>query len=347
MDTLLVFCRKSPALAIFFRVPGQKDTALAAFRRSIVLVALSLAVVLPLTVPPSAQAARIISAKDRAEGDAFYQQAYAAYVAGDHARALSLLDQADKLKPDQADGLNLRGIVCMKQGAYDQAEAAFSRAVALDPNLWAAQFNLGEIPFRKKDFARARSRFERLLSQTNRFQEKNQWELVQYKVFLSCLLAGNEADAQKKFEKIPATGGVTPAYQYAQAAAAFAHKDAPGAARWLSQAQTAFPPAMNALFSGSLATAGWINPLPAAGDALTTNGEKTNARRYRPTAAYIDPRLESAVAEPLPAPDGDMLPMLPSPVPPGRAAAPPLPSPPPAPTQQNSGLDNGGLLLVH
>lgn len=284
-----------------------------------------------------------------------YQTAFVAYKAADYARALSLLDSAEALKPDFADCLNLRGIILLRQSAYDKAEAAFARAVALDAGLWAAQFNLGEIPFRKKEFALARTRFEKLLSHTSRFKERSQWELVQYKALLCCLLTANEAEAQRKLDKLPATGGVTPAYQYAQAAMAFAKKDNAGAAKWLTIAQATYPASANSLFSDSLVTAGWAPALPAA-TVLALARQSAGAfemRRDRPASAYLDTRLEALAAEPLPAPDGGILPMLPM-LPRGEGPrlefsllperrmteAPEVPAP-------RAGLDGGGLLLLN
>jgi tetratricopeptide (TPR) repeat protein len=52
----------------------------------------------------------------------------------------------------------------MRQGNYDQAEAALTEAARIDPKFWNARFNMAEIPFLKKDWAEARKRFEQLLS---------------------------------------------------------------------------------------------------------------------------------------------------------------------------------------
>ena len=258
------------------------------------------------------EAAQLFSTKSRAEGDAVYKSAFAAYDAGDLVRANDLLDQAEKLKPDQADGWNLRGAVYLKQGAYAKAEAAFSRAVALDPNLWAAQFNYAEVAFRSKNYPLARARFDRLGTQTDRFKQKNQWELVQYKAFIASLMANDEPGAQKRLAKLPATGGATPAYAYAQAALAYRHKDALGAEKSLSGAQTAYNATLNNLFSESLEAVGWrsANLLPAATLASATPLPASNgpAGLSRPTYV-IDPKLEAAAADPLPAPDSATVPV--------------------------------------
>ena len=265
----------------------------------------------------SAQAVRFPSAKDRADGDALYQQAFTAYQAGEYSQAQAMIEKADTLKPDQPDGWNLRGMVYLKQNAFDKAEAAFTRAVALDPKLWAAQFNLAEAPFQGKDYARARDRFDKLLEQTDRFKDAKKWELVQYKAFLSCLLTGDLNDANRKLAKLPATGGATPAYLYAQAALAYNHKDQAAARKFLATAQTTFSSVLNDLFSNSLVEVGWETPAPPPVvmtanvpiSGLTANRESTShepASRESSlsrTPIVIDPQLEAAAAEPLPSPD--------------------------------------------
>lgn len=349
-DQALAFSLKLLQLAIFILLNPRENA------RGWTVAALLLGGLLLGLVSP-ASAAGTISATARRESDALYQSAYAAYVAADYPQSLSLLDRAGAIRPDFADGLNLRGIICMKQGAYDQAEAAFSRAVALDANLWAAQFNLGEIPFRQKNYPVARARFDTLLAHTNRFKARNQWELVQYKTYLCTLLAGDTAGAQKNLDRLPQKDGATPAFQYAQAALALSKKDNAGAATWLAQAQAGYSVALNNLFSDSLGVAGWGSVLPAR-TAPALAGQTTGALDpRRQTAYYLDPRLEAAAAEPLPAADGGILPMLPagrrpefSLLPESRApsaqdyALPQTPTPPAAPV---SGLDNGGLLLLN
>ena len=279
-----------------------------------------------------ASAGLIPTGKDRAQGDAFFQQAETAFQNGDLAGALKLLEQADALKPDQADAWNLRGVVLLKQRAYDRAEAAFGRAVSIDTSLWAAQFNLAETAFQKKDWARAQGRFDRLLAQTDRFKATNKWELVAYKSFLCALLAEGEAGARKELGRLPAAGGATPAGLYAQAALAFSRKDAAGAGRIVSGARTTYPAAVNELFTSSLETAGWQSPAPAAlppapgSPAVNANPETlaamnalgitnpNNAPAPVRTAAdrpavVIDPRLVAA-GDPLPSGAGrDVMPV--------------------------------------
>ena len=338
------------------------------------MTGLVLAGVFLLSGLPGAHAGLVPSAKDRSQGDALFQQATTAYQGGDYAGALHLLEQADALKPDQADAWNLRGVVYLKQRAYDKAGAAFARSVEIDPTLWAAQFNLAEVAFQQKNYARARTVFDRLLAQTDRYKAGNKWELVLYKAFLSALLSGDEADARKKLAKLPATGGATPASLYAQAALAFNRKDAAGANKILAGAQTAYPPALNGLFSTSLETVGWqtptATPLPgapavtldpataaamnAAGVTnpanLTLPGASVRGAAQRP-AVLVDPRMVAATYDPLPS--GPMIPVAAPSV--GKSRRPAKESPAvalpsadstqPAATPPPSPFDHDGLLL--
>jgi Tfp pilus assembly protein PilF len=269
-------------------------------RAAIVLLA-GFFVLLGLGTPARAQ--HIVTAAARAQAAANLQEAYNDYGAGDYPQAHLLIDKAEKLEPDQADAWNLRGAVYLKQGFYDKAGVAFTRAVALDPNLWAAQFNLGEVSFHQKDYRRAEARFEALLDQTNHYKEANRWELAAYKAFLSTLLAGQDAEAHKRLAKLPPKGA-TPAFLYAQAALSFSRKDVAGAEKTLALAQASYPPAANDLFASSLETVGWQAAPPPLTSVLPSSLPVPGSAPYagggeRPM--QVDPRLESAVADPLPA----------------------------------------------
>lgn len=348
VDQALGFSLKCFQLAIFIFAKARKNVG----AKGAAALFIGELLIIPLA---QASGSVAISATARRQSDALYQAAHAAYVAADYQQSLSLLDSAEALRPDFADGWNLRGIICMREGAYDKAEAAFARAVALDPNLWAAQFNLGEIPFREKNYAVANARFEKLLAHTNRFKARNQWELVQYKAYLCALLAGDGAAVQKNLDRLPQKDGATPAYQYAQAALALSKKDNAGAAKWLATAQSTYTPALNSLFSDSLGAAGWAAALPVR-PALAFAGQPGATLDPRRTqTAYLDPRIEAAAAEPLPAADGGILPMLPPGRRPGFSVLPETTAtsvyvpttPAPTPAVPVSGLDNGGLLLLN
>lgn len=234
------------------------------------------------------------------------QAAFAAHGQGDEDRALALLDEAEALYPNQADGYNLRGAVHLRRGDYTRASSAFARAAALDPDLWAAKFNLADVPFKQKDYPRARVLFDRLVDGTDRYKATAQWELAQYKAGVCCLLAGDEVGAVRRLSRLGAsptvattTGGASrgnndgavqaslssAASFHAQAALAFARRDTATANRLLAAAQVACKPAANALYLPSLVAAGWVTPvatpasMPTVGNPGTPGGSRL---RYLP-----------------------------------------------------------------
>ena len=94
-------------------------------------------------------------APTKAELEEMYNAAYRAFDAKKFSEALKQLDAIDARQPDLAASKNLRGVILMRQGNYDKAEAALREAARIDPKFWNARFNLAEIPFLKKDWAEA------------------------------------------------------------------------------------------------------------------------------------------------------------------------------------------------
>ena len=270
----------------------------------------------------------MVSAQDRAKADTAYQAGFAAYQAGDYPQALSLIEEADRFKPDQPDGWNLRGMVQLKLKNYGKARECFVRAVALDPALWAAQFNLAEASFQEKKYAQAGKTFDRLLAQTDRFKQGNRWELVQYKAFLCLLLGGNPQGAEARLARLPAKGAATPARLYAEAARAYQAKKPAAAQQSVNAAQAAFSAQINGLFAESLVQNGWQAPAPApgtvggaptmlaAGDSSLPPGvilatSPAPGMSAAPAPYYtVDPKVEAAAAEPLPLPDAGVHPII-------------------------------------
>ena len=125
--------------------------------------------------------------------------------------ALKQLDAIDARQPDLAESQNLRGVILMRQGIYDKAEAALHEALRIDPKFWNARFNLAEIPFLKKDWAEARKRFQELLSSNVAELQGDAAQLIQYKILLTYLLEGKENMVDSilaKFELSPDTPAV-------------------------------------------------------------------------------------------------------------------------------------------
>ena len=190
-------------------------------------------------------------APSKSELEAMYSKAFRDFDANNFSEALKELDEIDVRQPDLAESQNLRGVILMRQGIYDKAEAALHEAVRIDPKFWNARFNLAEVPFLKKDWAEARSRFQQLLSSNVSDLEGDAAQLIQYKVLLTYLLEGKENMVDAILAKFELSSD-TPAAHYGNAAIALQHKNIKEAKDWMSAAEKNFSPQLNKLFAESL-----------------------------------------------------------------------------------------------
>lgn len=196
-------------------------------------------------------------APTNAELEGMYDKAFHAFDANNYVEALKELDAIDARKPDLAASQNLRGVIYMRQGLYDKAEAALSEAQRLDAKFWNARFNLAEIPFLKKDWAEARKRFQELLTSNAAELQGEATQLIQYKILLTYLLEGNDTMVDSilaKFELSPDT----PAVHYANAAIALKRQNSGEAKNWIGAAEKNFSSQLNKLFAESLFEIGWL-----------------------------------------------------------------------------------------
>ncbi len=85
----------------------------------------------------------------------------------------------------------------MEQEKYDEAERVFGKVLAANPKFREAQYNLAQIPFKKKEYATARDRFESLYAETPGGEKNQAAQLIKYKIFLTLLLEDKDAAAQR------------------------------------------------------------------------------------------------------------------------------------------------------
>src|SRR5438270_342939 len=199
----------------------------------------------------AAQAKAIAAEKFEAAEQAFQQR--------DLTAAKRLIDEADAADPNQPATINLRGEILLAQKDFDGAENAFKQASKIDPKFREAQYNLAQIPFKKKDFTKARDRFEALFNNTPApGGDKNQAaQVIKFKIYLTLLLEGKDSRAQKMMEQFQFTGD-TPALYYAQAAWEFKHNNAAKANDWIVSAKKIYSPALNLVFADSFYDVGWL-----------------------------------------------------------------------------------------
>jgi len=230
-------------------------------------------------------------APPKSELEAMYDKAFREFDSNNFPEALKELDAIDARQPDLAESQNLRGVILMRQGIYDKAEAALHEAVRIDPKFWNARFNLAEIPFLKKDWAEARNRFQDLLTNNASELQGEATQLIQYKVLLTYLLEGKENMVDSilaKFELSPDT----PAVHYANAAIALQRKNAKEAKDWMIAAEKNFSSQLNKLFAESLYEVGWLEK--QAGQTRAALELTTAAERAAKSKAFARSRFEQA-----------------------------------------------------
>ncbi|MEY2518924.1 MAG: hypothetical protein QOF24_683 [Verrucomicrobiota bacterium] len=204
-------------------------------------------------------------AKTKALATEKFEQAEQAFQQRDLTAARKLIDEADAADPNQPATINLRGEILLAQKDFDGAEAAFKQASKIDPKFREAQYNLAQIPFKKKEYTKARDRFEALFNATPApGGDKNQAsQVIKFKIYLTLLLEGKDARAQKMMEQFQFTGD-TPALYYAQAAWEFKHNNASKANDWIVSARKIYSPALNMVFADSFYDLGWLQQNVAA-----------------------------------------------------------------------------------
>ena len=195
--------------------------------------------------------------KTKAFARSKFEQSQQAFRQRDFATALKLVDEADKVDPNQPATLNLRGEILMQQGKFDDAEAAFKKAAKLDPKLRDAQYNLAQIPFKKKEYAKARDRFETLYKRMPGGDKNQAAELIKFKIYMTLLMEGKESRAHSMMEEFQFTGD-TPALYYAQAAWEYKHNNAQKAEEWTNSANKIYSPALNGVFADAFYDVGWL-----------------------------------------------------------------------------------------
>jgi len=230
-------------------------------------------------------------APSKSELESMYDKAFRAFDANNYSDALTQLDAIDARQPDLAESQNLRGVILMRQGIYDKAEAALYRAVELDPKFWNARFNLAEIPFLQKNWSESRNRFQALLASNSSELQGEATQLIQYKILLTYILEGKDSMVDSFLSKFELSND-TPAVQYGNAAIALQHKDDKAAKEWIAAAEKNFSPQLNKLFAESLYEAGWLQK--PAGQSRVALEINSAAERSARTKAFAKERLDKA-----------------------------------------------------
>jgi Flp pilus assembly protein TadD len=237
------------------------------------------------------------AAKAKAIATEKFEAAEQAFQQRDYTAAKRLIDEADAADPNQPATINLRGEILLAQKDFDGAENAFKQASKIDPKFREAQYNLAQIPFKKKEYTKARDRFEALFNSTpSPGGDKNQAaQIIKFKIFLTLLLEGKDSRAQKMMEQFQFTGD-TPALYYAQAAWEFKHNNAAKANDWIVSAKKIYSPALNLVFADSFYDVGWIQPPQNVAAAPVTPSKEVAKTETTPPSIEPSPIPAPALA---------------------------------------------------
>jgi len=240
------------------------------------------------------------------------QEAFAkadqAFKQQDYEGALRFLDRVDAAAPNQAVAHNLRGKVLLAQGKLEAAEAALREAVAVDPQFLEARYNLARIPFKKRDYDAARKQLEALLGATSGGrQQRRQEQLFRYQIFLTLLLEGRDAPAQKAMDEFKMMDD-SPALYYAQAAWAFQHGNPTLGNTWVANARNLYPEDQSRAFAEPFLDLGWASS--AGGSSIAKETPAPEQPSPEPELAAVPngkapdahPLVANVPEKPLPSP---------------------------------------------
>jgi serine/threonine protein kinase/tetratricopeptide (TPR) repeat protein len=194
-----------------------------------------------------------------ADGRTGYEKAIEALEEGYPSTAQSFAFEVERAEGEHPLSLYLRGLIFLSQGKLDESESSLARAATLDPDFREVEYVLASVAFKKKDYARARKRFEHLSSVVASSNDPLM-QLLQYRIYLGFLLDGAADSAQQILQRMQSKAE-TPAYYYAHAAWEFRRNDAAIAKQWVDSTPFEYSHDLNLVFLDPLYDVGWLIPL--------------------------------------------------------------------------------------
>ncbi len=110
--------------------------------------------------------------------------------------SLKLSTLALALESDNPFALNGKGASLVQLGRLDEARAAFERAIELKPDLFQAQYNLGEILFVQEKYSDAAAHFQAMAG------KHGPTSILKFKLYLCHLLGGQPERAREALAAI-------------------------------------------------------------------------------------------------------------------------------------------------
>ena len=162
---------------------------------------------------------------------------------------------AEAMAPEYWAIHNLKGAAYTKIREFDQATAAFARALELAPGTFSCRFNLTEMKFCKGQFVEAEREFRELISAPSLTADNK--NLINYKLLI-CLLKQKDELAAKNILKNWDYLDDFPGFYFGNAAMHFHKSEKIEARKWLAAATKIYAPALVTLYTDSLIESGWI-----------------------------------------------------------------------------------------
>lgn len=110
-------------------------------------------------------------ARNRRDGEAAWQQAYAQWRRHDPVAAEATMRIADIFTPGNANIITALAQFVAEQGRYDEARQLYERAIALDPSVSTPSVDLAELELRNGEWSRGWARYEGRFMRTDRTSE--------------------------------------------------------------------------------------------------------------------------------------------------------------------------------
>ncbi|MEO8205255.1 MAG: tetratricopeptide repeat protein [Chthoniobacterales bacterium] len=165
---------------------------------------------LPSPVPAAKPASTPVDPVKMAQYQAYLVQSGEALEKKQYDEALKFVQKAEDFFGSNANTLNMRGAIKVGQKKFDEATNLYNEALKQNPTFFAADYNLGDISFQKKEYEKAAEHFKKMLDA----YPGN--ELLEFMIFLSYMQLNNKPEAEKWMSTITFPSN-SPSWYYAKA----------------------------------------------------------------------------------------------------------------------------------
>jgi tetratricopeptide (TPR) repeat protein len=152
--------------------------------------------------------------------------------------ALDEVTKAEAIFPDNAELANIKGSCYVEFRDFPKARQIFEEALKLSPDSSTVLFNIAEVDFCARNWAKAEKEFTELMPKLAKGQSSMK-DLIEFKILL-CKLKNNKGAEARKMVDNHGFMDDTPYYFFAKAAISFNNGDTVAAEEWLGRALRIF-----------------------------------------------------------------------------------------------------------